>query len=413
MNVDTHSLMPPSARTKLDLLFEGIRYSEALGEAGKHSFPNYYPYFFRRGEPNPTGNDSATIPYLLTLGDGTLVRVRGDGSSPWSVSGSRSEGYSIGRDEDNDAASIHFEPLPQWLVGRTADGLPMEKAGVSLHGDMAVINVAPGCEYFSSRGDDGKSQRCTFCAYGAPGERARHFGQTSGQAGLPASTWERFEEALAATLAESQLNHLYLVGGSMEDWALEGERYIEVAQRVQALNRSRLPLACGSGALPEESLLRLHGDGLVDAVCFNLEIWSEELFAQICPGKNRCVGYPRWIASLERAVDLWGAGRVYTAMVAGIELEPHYGFSPDQAADLALEGAEDLLSRGIIPIYSLYFPVNVPNLHHLEDLRHYFEKLALGYRALRQRAGLEVWDGFMCHRCAYMQIECDLDRASG
>lgn len=25
--------------------------------------------------------------------------------------------------------------------------------------------------------------------------------------------------------------------------------------------------------------------------------------------------------------------------------------------------------------------------------------------------GLAIWDGFICHRCAYMQIECDVDRA--
>ena len=42
----------------------------------------------------------------------------------------------------------------------------------------------------------------------------------------------------------------------------------------------------------------------------------------------------------------------------------------------------------------------------------YFRHLGQGYRAIRARHGLRIWDGFMCHRCAYMQIECDLDRSA-
>ena len=80
----------------------------------------------------------------------------------------------------------------------------------------------------------------------------------------------------------------------------------------------------------------------------------------MCPGKNRYVGYHRWIEALETAVRYWGRGNVYSAMVAGIELEPEHGLEWEQAASIALEGAEDLCSRGIIPIYSLVWPVRRP-----------------------------------------------------
>ncbi len=403
--------LAPSVRDKLQILFDGIRYTESLGRAAEHAFPNYYPYRFKSGEPNPTGGDTATIPYLMSLEDGTLVRVRGDGASSWEVKGSAGAGYRL-TDESGErrAEPVSFEPLPGWMNRTTSDGWPMSRAGIDLHGDMAVINVAPGCEYFGERRDGG-SMRCTFCAYGAPGERARHFGQARGLAELPDTTLQRLQETLTAVLEEAPPRHIYLVGGSMLDWALEGRRFIELARKVQEINRHRVPVACGSGALPSESLTELHGDGLVDAVCFNLEVWSEPLFAKIAPGKNHFVGYRRWIDSLEQAVRLWGPGRVYSAMVAGIELEPDYGLSTDEAAELALEGAADLCDRGVLPIYSLYFPVGAAgNLWHLSELRAYFEALAVGYRALRMARGLSIWDGFMCHRCAYMQVECDLDR---
>jgi len=149
----------------------------------------------------------------------------------------------------------------------------------------------------------------------------------------------------------------------------------------------------------------------VQHVCFNLEIWSEPLFAKVCPGKNRYVGYHRWIEALETAVRHWGRGNVYSAMVAGMELEPEHGLEWEQAASIALEGAEDLCRRGIIPIYSLVWPVGGrqrPDYH--ARIRNYFETLSAGYQAIRRRHHLTVSDTFMCHRCAYMQLECDLDR---
>ena len=100
-------------------------------------------------------------------------------------------------------------------------------------------------------------------------------------------------------------------------------------------------------------------------------------------------------------------------MVAGIELEPEYGLSWDVAADLAIEGAEELCSRGIIPIYSLYWPVGGRGQpDYTSRLRSYFERLSIGYQAVREKHQLHIWDGFMCRRCAYMQLECDLDHTS-
>ncbi|MCB1914429.1 MAG: hypothetical protein KDG52_01730 [Rhodocyclaceae bacterium] len=398
-------------RFKLDMLFDGIRYSEALGAAAEHAFPNFYPYRFADGEANPTGRKSVTIPYLLTSEDGTLARIKGNAHSPWVVSGSAASGYLLRHDEAPDQAiPIQFEPLPRWMGENTSDGFPMARAGVSLHGDMAVVNVAPGCDYFLHK-VDGKSMRCGFCAYGAPDERVAHLGQQPGKTALPRLTVQHLQEALQAALAESPIRHIYLVGGSLTDWAEEGKRFIELAREVQAVNPDRIPVCCGSGALPSDALAVLHAEGLAQSVCFNLEVWSEGLFSKVCPGKHQYVGYHRWIEALEAAVSLWGRGKVYSAMVAGIELEPEHELDWEAAAALALQGAEDLCSRGIIPIYSLYWPVGGrDHPQYLGRLRSYFERVVSGYAEIRRRHGLRVSDAFMCHRCAFMQLECDMDR---
>jgi hypothetical protein len=219
-------------------------------------------------------------------------------------------------------------------------------------------------------------------------------------------------QGLHAVVAQTTIRHIYLVGGSLTDARKEGERFLQLARFVKQQNRYGIPVALGSGALPDDVIQQFRDEKLVDYVCFNLEMWSEPLFAKICPGKNRYVGYHRWIESLETAVRLWGRGNVYSAMVAGIELDPEHGMEWEEAARTALQGAEDLCSRGIIPIYSVMWPSggrDRPDYH--SRIRHYFETLSLGYRDIRRRHGLKVSPGFMCHRCAYMQLECDIDRA--
>ena len=159
-------------------------------------------------------------------------------------------------------------------------------------------------------------------------------------------------------------------------------------------------------------IAQFHAEQLVHHVCFNLEMWSEPLFDQDLPGQEPLRGLRRAGSSRSRPrCGYWGRGNVYSAMVAGIELEPEHGLEWEDAARIALAGAEDLCRRGIVPIYSLVWPVGGrqrPDFH--ARIHSYFETLSTGYVAIRQRHGLRVADSFMCHRCAYMQLECDIDR---
>lgn len=400
-----------SPALKTTVMFEGIRFSDALGAAAEHSLPNYFPYRFKKGEHDPTGKGKANIPYLINTDDDTMIRVLGNGDSAWSVSGNQKDGYKLHHDaKPDDAVDICFEPLHSWMQAETSDNFPIAQAGVSTHGDMMVINVAPGCEYFLNK-VDGNSMRCTFCSYGAPDQRTAHLGQVAGQVMIPELTLARMQEAMNAVTAETDIRHIYLVGGSLTDPEQEGQRFLQLARAVQSNNPKKISVTLGSGALPDETLQQFYEERLVDAVCFNLEVWSEKLFSQVCPGKHNYVGYAQWIASLETAVGLWGRGRVYSAMVAGIELEPEHGMEWQDASDLAVEGVKDLCRRGIVPIYSLYYPTGGKERSDYQSrLRNYFEHLALNYRDVRKQHGLEIWDGFMCHRCAYMQLECDIDR---
>lgn len=403
--------LPANARKKLDLMFHGVRYSAALGAAAEDAYPNYFPYRFGPDEPDPTGRGHAAIPYLLSTSDGTTLRVKGDGQSSWFVEGDKTDGYRLCHDRGDDEP-VSFVARPDWLRANASDGTPLAQTGVSLHWDMAVVNVAPGCQYFMAEKPDESSLRCSFCTYGAPDRRMAALGQTLDVVDLPDYTYRRLKDALSAMLDEGGVGTIYLVGGSMRDPAQEGRRFIELARQVQQVVDRRVPVSCGSGALPLESLRILHDEQLVQNICFNLEVWSEPLFRTVCPGKHRYVGYGQWLGALENAVTLWGAGHVYSAMVAGIELEPEHRLEWQEAADLAIEGANDLCGRGILPTYSLYWPVGGrDHPHYMDNLHAYFERLNLGYRQVREERGLRLSPQFVTHRSAYMQLECDIDRA--
>jgi len=401
--------LPSSVTLKIDLLFEGVRYTPALSAAMDHAFRNHYPYRFAEGEEDPTGTGQAAIPFLLQLADGTLIRIMGRKESPYHVV-QVGAGYEL-RHDRGDAWPITFAPRHDWVLGTCTDGQPMSQIGLELLGDLLVVNLAPGCQFFTLPKRDGRPQRCAFCLYGRPDARSAALGQDMDSPLLPEWSLRRMQEGINAAVAEGRVRHVYLVAGCLADPEQEAQRYLQLARAVREGCPDVPYLSCGSGALPESALRTLHAEQLVDGVCFNLEVHGEDLFRLVCPGKATHYGYDFWIRSLEQAVGLWGMGNVYSAMVAGIELEPQIlGLELEPAVERALAGAEDLVGRGILPIYSLYLPLyGKDHYRTLLALREYFSRVSLGYQEIRQAHGLTFNPAFMCRGCSYMQVECDLD----
>lgn len=415
--------LPETPRIKTDLMFEGVRWTSALADAMSFAAPNFYPYRFgdEDRDQDPTGTGKSVMPYLLTLDDGTLIRLKGNPRSSWRIEGPDPGGaYALWHDSVGGGSagpvrtSVSFDPKPSWADQRTSDGTPMTQVGVDFHGEMLVVNLAPGCQYFTARPETGKgSLKCTFCGYGRPDERMKGLGQTLDQVDLAPHAHARLREALRAAQGDGRLRHVYLVGGSMTDWAEEGRRFLDLARVVREEVGDSAYVALGSGALPTEQLKQFHAEGLIDGACFNMEVWGHELFKSVCPGKEKFVGWQRWLDSLYAASALWGRENTFTAMVGGVELEPeHGGLSVEAAVANAMVGARTLLTNGVTPVWSLYWPLwGADHPERLAELRRYFEELNLAYAALRQEMGVVVNPEFLSHKSAYMQLECDMDRA--
>lgn len=194
------------SRLKVQVMCEGIRYTAALGQATAHSMPNYYPYRFKEGEHDPTGKGIVTIPYLISTPDGTEIRILGNGDSPWHVEGNLEQGYLLIDDRSGCTVPIEFEPLRPWLTQKTTDGLPFAGRRPGPHGDMLVINVAPGCEYFLHK-LDGVSMRYLLRLRGARRAHAAPRAE-DGTARDPPPTLDRMREALNAVIDQAEIRHL-------------------------------------------------------------------------------------------------------------------------------------------------------------------------------------------------------------
>ena len=405
---------PAAVRLKAALLFAGVRYDPCLPAAAGWAFPNYMPYMLPPGAPAFEGKRQVALPDLLRLAGDTQVRLRIKPDSPFSVRPDAGPlGYAV-YEGDRRVTTTTFEARLPWTDRLTADGTPMRATGLSQHGDMLVLNVAPGCEYFVVPGDPGGRTRnlsCTFCLYGLPDQRLETLGQELYVIDVPRPTLDRVIEACQHPGTEAR--QLYMVGGSMLDMADEGERYCRIAERLaEAGLTERYYVACGSGAIQREHMLRMKALG-VRGACFNLEIWDPAQFERVCPGKASIVGRERWLRSLEEAVEVFGPDNVMTAFVGGAELEGEGAFDdPARALESNLEAGEYLIPRGIQPIYSLHWKVTGKNRgeepFYSLDM---FLRLNEGLAALRRREGRPINPAFFSRRSAYMQLEPDYDEA--
>lgn len=393
---------------KTDLLFQGVRFTKELGEAGEWAIPNYQPYRFQEGEDDPTGKGSVNIPYLMNLEDGSLVRLLGNRNSPYRIV--QNGNVYLLMEGDKKVAEVNFQKRPLWQQKKTVDGTPMSSAGVSQHGDMLILNPTPGCEYFLHRDKKtGENYRCKFCHYGVPDKRSKLLGQEIGTGRISTKHLHRVMEVCDQALPE--ISHFYLVGGSMASTEEEGKRYIQLAEAVQKVNKSNIPVCCGSSSLERDALMQLRDKG-VTGVCFNLEVWDEDLWKKICPGKEHFIGRGKWVKGLLDAVEIFGKGNVMSAFVSGIEFTIDNGFKEiENALDSCLNGTEWLLQHGILPLYSIQWPF--PDLsaknYPLDFVLDYFLRLNTAQSGLRKKYKLAFPNNFVCHRCTYMQLECDFD----
>jgi hypothetical protein len=209
-------------------------------------------------------------------------------------------------------------PVPSYQNERLPSGRLITDFAAT-HTDRVRISPIQGCSYV-----------CTFCDL--PFDKRY---EKMPLEGLIQSVQRALEDPVLPA------HHVLISGGvpKDEDWPWLNDVYEKVAASFPDIDIDIMMVPVPG----HFDIHRLHEIG-IHALFLNLELFSEEAARKIMPRKVR-IGREAFLDVIERAVVLFGPGRIYSLLLVGLE--------PEQET---LRGVQALAERGCDPVLSPFRP---------------------------------------------------------
>ncbi len=135
----------------------------------------------------------------------------------------------------------------------------------------------------------------------------------------------------------------------------EIEFYLKYAKAIRDKFKDRWIIKTVVEAFEKNDCLRLRNEGSVDIYHPNYEIWDRRLFAKLCPGKERYVGWEEWMKRIVESADVFGPENVIPNFVAGVEMAQPDGFCDlHEAVESTRQGLEFFMSKSIMPRFTTW-----------------------------------------------------------
>ncbi|SCZ77093.1 MULTISPECIES: radical SAM protein [Pseudobutyrivibrio] len=236
-------------------------------------------------------------------------------------------------DNGQEKFRIEFDKRPAYYNKKTSDGTYMSHVGTFSNG---VVGIA----YSNECSLKEKGLDCLFCNANATKDTYAE------KENIQWKNPRQIGETVAEAFRTSGARHVNLTGGFVPE-RREVDYYIDVAEAIQ--DETGLEDFNGTaviGAPADLDVIEKYKEAGFRTIAIQLEVWDENFFKVICPGKDKeCGGRQHWLDSLEKAVSVFGPGRVRTGFVAGIEPK-----------ERTLEGVEYLTKKGIICLTNAWCP---------------------------------------------------------
>ena len=290
---------------KIDLMLRGIRLPEGVeelcfyGRAGEGVdliLPGGYPVNVPCGE-----EFTKDSPYELCQKDGR-----------WFIS------------DGSDSVEVRPVKRPEFLSRTTSEGTPYSEIA-KVHGSYVLVLPKRECVFFE------KKVECSYCAGGYD------------DGGGKTHRVDEVVEVVAAVLEEGVSEIIYLSTGFTED---EDGGIGFLMPYLEAVKK-RFNCLVAVEALPPKSnhwIDQTYAAG-ADALLYNLEIYDEELFEALCPGRARFIGRRRYLEALRYAAEIFPNGTVASHLIVGLE--------PPGSTCM---GIDALTEMGVVPILPIYRP---------------------------------------------------------
>lgn len=234
-------------------------------------------------------------------------------------------GYSIERDGER-LTRVELPPRPRFYDKPTSSGKPMSSIGVM---QGTYLGIYPGrvCEHWKTE----PRSNCRFCSVGL----------NLGKADALEKSVEDVLETVEAARQEEHITFVHFNTGYYED-----DGYLdEVEPFVEAVVKET-GLLVGVQCPPHPDLSRYHRlkNMGVNNVSFCFELWDEERFREVCPGKSARVGRQRHLDAIEYCAKLFDTTN--GEIVAGLE-----------APEKSIEAIEWITDVGAVPTVCVFRPL--------------------------------------------------------
>lgn len=349
--------VPPEVILKEDLLRLGLQINrDALALLRGCRTQAYFLFSYNMSSVDALGEDiSALAPEDISFFGGPLalrrtsVRVVLSAKSPYQLC--EADGKLAICENGELLAEVVLPSKPPYYGNLFDDGTRYEQVVPLLYNHYAFVTTFRVCHYW------GDKEECKFCDIN---EHVRQLRRQSGDHVLaePVKEQDKVVAAIRAMYEEKspefRLVTVLMTSGSILRKVRGGagnptDFNLPYVEGIRAAIGNQTPIVLITESQPIEQVRRLHRAGVTSHNA-NLEVWDRELFEVIAPGKQKYVGYDRWLHNLYDAVTVMGEGNVSPNMVSGIEMVQPWGFkSVSDAVASAREGFETLMSHGVVP----------------------------------------------------------------
>ncbi|MDO8673457.1 MAG: hypothetical protein Q7O66_18775 [Dehalococcoidia bacterium] len=291
----------------------------------------------REGEGRP---GYVARPKPLHMKNGIGANIRRGTRTPYEIR-DESEGKFALYEGDEKVEDVYFPSPRGWgeeMV--TSRGTPVTSL-VEVKSHCFSIQPIRFCEYFV------RGEQCKFCNYNSTYDDARSAGTS-----IPVTI--NLEDTVEAY--KMLASEIRFIEGSWQSGALtasekEAATQIKFVEAIANAAPHKPIMRMSVPPLGRKDLQRLHDAGLT---CFetNIEVWGAEIFAGVCPGKNKYKGFERYKETFQEAVDIYGVGNVCCNFVAGVSMMPENGHKTwQESRDSMIEGFRWLTKNGAFPFF--------------------------------------------------------------
>jgi hypothetical protein len=340
-----------AALLKLHLLSDGVFFDSA--------FLEHFALDAKSMEKRRVYNDSderqlsrtLRIPQEMFIGK-VVVAVNYKQHSPWQLV-YRHDAYRVLGNDGTDV-EVTFPERPHFLEQVTSNGIRCDQVA-NLYGGASLAFFTPGtCYYFNEK------HECKFCSL-------------QPNRSIQKSFLHKISPSLASSVLQIALEtdahlvkQIMLVGGNVPNYDQGFRGHLEIAaaldqQQTSLPAEQRLETHIATMP-PHDFALFASLASLNSRVTMNIEVFDEQLFEIICPGKTRLYGRKKLLQALEHAASTVSGLRTHSILIAGLE-----------PVNSTIAGIKYLASIGVTPIINVFH--NDRGSHYEQHPRPPFEHL--------------------------------------